>query len=361
MQTHKIVSIPDLETHKHKCELCNKAIADKTNSHIIPSFIVCHTASADGSGKRNHELIYSIGKVVHVYTGNEVPQRVLERSFDDLSDERIEEELVKNVCSKDYVFCSSCEKALGNYLESPYAANDKKDVQVPYFFWMSIIWRMNHYGFVAPNSSCMPKFMSTELRKCLDEFLQAKRNGTSTNHIKQKYPFHYYILKCEGYSKDGGGAIYAEYDKAERIFSVTMGDIIACFLFKGDVLPDEYHFLGIENVLKRAPLNKGDDIEVVSNVSVNVFVRAYRDLIEKTKPLYINNEIKAINWLWNMLKKTHDMPSLQPSGYFIRRCIEIIHDRDKKPGERHTYRNFAISFANALTEIYGIQFEKDSF
>lgn len=360
MQVCKNNQISPKQSHKIKCELCNKAVADKTNSHIIPSFIVCHTASADGSGKRNHELIYSIGKVVHAYIGNEVSQDALDRNFDDLTDERIEEELSKNVCSKDYVFCSSCETALGNYLESPYAANKKRDTQMSYFFWMSIVWRLNHFGYIAPNSSCMPKFISTELRKSLNDYLQAKKNGANTSCIKQKYPFYYSILRCDGYSKEGGGAIYAEYNKAERILSVALGDIIACFLFKGDALPDVYRFLGVENELKKAPLNNGNRLEVVSNVSSDVFDRAYRILIEKTKPIYINNEINTIHWLWHNLGKTHDMPSPHPSEYFMRRCIEIIHDSRKKPGERHTYRNFAISFANALTEIYGIQFEKES-
>ncbi len=103
------------KTHEHKCELCLRAVADKTNSHIIPSFIVCKTASSGGSGKRNHKLVYSIGKTIQVYAGNEVPYETFERNFDDLSEERIEEELKKNTLSKDYIFCSSCEKAVSWY------------------------------------------------------------------------------------------------------------------------------------------------------------------------------------------------------------------------------------------------------
>lgn len=79
----------------HKCELCRRKVADKTNSHIVPSFVICRNASSDGSCKRNHELVYSIGQTVQAYTGNEVPLEVLERNFDNLSDERIDEELKK--------------------------------------------------------------------------------------------------------------------------------------------------------------------------------------------------------------------------------------------------------------------------
>ena len=65
--------------YKHKCELCKRAVANKKNSHIVPSFLVCRTASSDGTSKRNHELVYSIGKTVQVYAGNEVPQNVIPR------------------------------------------------------------------------------------------------------------------------------------------------------------------------------------------------------------------------------------------------------------------------------------------
>ena len=67
------------KVHNHKCELCKRSVADKTKSHIIPSFIICRTASSDGSSKRNHELVYSIGKTVQVYTGNEVPTQASRR------------------------------------------------------------------------------------------------------------------------------------------------------------------------------------------------------------------------------------------------------------------------------------------
>ena len=120
--------------YDHKCELCKRAVANKKNSHIVPSFIVCRTASSDGTSKRNHELVYSIGKTVQVYAGNEVPQNVIERNFDDLSTERIEEELKKNTLSKDFIFCSTCEKALADYLESPYSTGKKIEPQVSYFF-----------------------------------------------------------------------------------------------------------------------------------------------------------------------------------------------------------------------------------
>ena len=336
----------------HKCELCKRSVADKTNSHIIPSFIVCRTASSDKSGKRNHELVYSIGKTVQAYTGNEVPMEVFERNFNNLSDKRIDEELKMNTLSKDHVFCSSCEKALGDYLESPYAASKKPDAQTAYFFWLSILWRVNHFDTL---SNSIPKFILAELRKSLDSYLKARKEGVDTKCVQQKYPFRYRILACKDYSIDGDGCIYAEYDKSNRIYSITLGDTIVCYNLKGDTIPDNYYFLGIEDEIRQAPPNDGLKDEEVRTVTKDVFVKAYGVLLSKASSIYLNNEVLLIHRLWDELLKQHYlMPSLVPSDSFIHRCLEIIHDDKKKIGERYTIHNYAISFSAALSEIYGI-------
>ena len=334
----------------HKCALCKRTVANKTNSHIIPSFIVCKTASSDGSGKRNHELVYSISKTIQTYVGNEVPDKVIERTFDNLSDERIEKELKNNPFSKDYVFCSSCEKALGDYLESPYASKINMNPQTAYFCWLSVLWRVNHFEILGTK---IPKFILSELRKSLDAYLQARKKGVETNHIKQKYPFNYRIMICKDYSVDGDGCIYAEYDKQNRIFSITLGDIIICYNLKNNTLPDRYSFLELENELREAPLNDGKNNEVEKVMSSSIFAKAYRNLLNKIHIEYINNEICLIRRFWNILREENvKMPSPVPSALFIQRCLLKIHDDKKKLGERYTNHNLAVSFYDAMKEIY---------
>lgn len=345
------------KTYEHKCELCIRAVADKTNSHIIPSFIVCKTASSDGSGKRNHELVYTIGSNVQVYTGNEVPQEVFERNFDDLSEERIEEEIKKNTLSKDFIFCSSCEKALADYLESPYAAGKNLNAEVAYFFWMSILWRVNHTEIL---SSKMPKFILSEVRKSLYSFLEAKKTGKNTDKIQQKYPFTYRLLTCNGYSMDGAGTFYAEYDKSNRLFCMTLGDSVICCSFYNGRLPNDFEFLGLGTEFKQAPINDGTKNEEERVVSKGILDSAYETLMIKAKEYYVGNEVKQIYGLWTALIKQHmPLPSLYPSKQFIQKCLEIIHSKENKLGERYTIRNLAISFAEALKEIYGIVVKND--
>ena len=343
--------------YEHKCELCKRAVANKKNSHIVPSFLVCRTASSDGTCKRNHELVYSIGKTVQVYAGNEVPQNVIERNFDDLSTERIEEELKKNTLSKDFIFCSTCEKALADYLESPYSIGKKIEPQVSYFFWLSVLWRVNHSEILSSN---VPKFILSEIRNSLDTYLQAKMKGMSISSIPQKYPFTYRILTCKDYSINGSGCIYAEYNKPNRIFSITLGDYVISYNLKRGNLPDCYTFLGLETEFKQAPSNDGTKYEEVRAVGKEIFDQAYTILLGKAKDYYIKNEVRMIYGLWeSLIKQKMALPSLYPSDQFVQRCLENIHNKEKKLGERYTIRNHAISFAEALKEIYGIVVNDD--
>lgn len=281
---------------------------------------------------------------------------VIERNFDDLTDERIENELKVNPLSKDFIICSSCEKALAQYLESPYASGKMIDGETAYFFWASVIWRVNQFDLL---NCSIPKFILTEIRKSLDLYLQAKKNGAETETTYQRYPFKYYILSCKGYSKDGNGCFYAEYDKSNRIFSIVLGDLILCFNFMCKALPDDYCFLGIQDEFKQASINDGKKPEEVRKVPETIFKLAYSAVLEKVQPYYLANEVSMIFRLWNELINRHyPMPSLNPSEPFLQCCLEHIHDETKKLGERHTYQNFAISFAAALTEVYGIPISK---
>ena len=108
--------------------ICQENEATKTNSHVIPSFLVTMFTSYNGSGKRDTEVLFSISDTKDsVYTGRAVPDTKIEDLFDTekLTEERIQEELSKNIVAKDFIFCQQCEKRLADFLESPYAQNQR--------------------------------------------------------------------------------------------------------------------------------------------------------------------------------------------------------------------------------------------
>lgn len=101
------------------CLICNQKKATKTNSHIVPSFLITSFSSYNSSGKRDSEVLFTISSSIDsVYTGRSVPDTKIEDLFDKdkLTQERIDEELSKNSVAKDFVFCPQCEKRLSVFL-----------------------------------------------------------------------------------------------------------------------------------------------------------------------------------------------------------------------------------------------------
>ena len=133
----------------HPCAICSSDPADKANSHLIPSFFIAMVSSVDGSYKRDRELLYTIGEhSTSAYIGRSVKEEDLYDSFDSLSDERLAE-LSNNTDTKDYIFCSHCEKRLGEYLESPWHDHLFEDrhfsPDTAIFFWVSVLWRISAF------------------------------------------------------------------------------------------------------------------------------------------------------------------------------------------------------------------------
>ncbi len=55
---------------QNKCLICAELDATKTNSHLIPSFMVAKVCSYDGSGKRDREVMFTMYLCKdRVYTG----------------------------------------------------------------------------------------------------------------------------------------------------------------------------------------------------------------------------------------------------------------------------------------------------
>ena len=137
-------------THNHSpCAICRIRPADKTNSHLIPSFFIAMISSVDHSYKRDKELLYTINEdITTAYIGRGVREEELLRSFDSVSDERLDM-MKHNTDSRDYIFCPHCERKLGEYLESPWHDHlfNKRRIEPTnaYFFWVSLLWRISAF------------------------------------------------------------------------------------------------------------------------------------------------------------------------------------------------------------------------
>lgn len=195
------------------CKLCNKNIADKRGSHIIPNFLLQSTFGVDGGrSRRNKDMIISMGLVCDVHTGREVLPEETEKAIGrELTDMEIENN-PQNPFIVDYYFCTECEKRFST-IEGLYASSLPKqypsagvvDIDLEgtlsHIFWISVLWRISvsHLPF-SLNSPQQAQF-----RKLLNNNLEFDVNEIRINGItKQKLQKISYFL------------LYFEINDAER-------------------------------------------------------------------------------------------------------------------------------------------------
>ena len=214
------------------CAICHSRPADKTNSHLIPSFFIAMVSSVDGSYRRDKELLYTIGdRSTTVYIGRSVQEDELLKSFDSISDERIQRMSI-NPDTKDYIFCPHCEKKLGEYLESPWhdhILNGKTIApDVAYFFWVSLLWRISAFEGI---NLKLPTHIERALGNRLNSYIQARDSKSDIAPLLYKPPFLYKVLYCKDFSKSYAGFVYTEYDRKSKMATLLLGDVAACFFF----------------------------------------------------------------------------------------------------------------------------------
>lgn len=65
----------------NNCLICNKEKATKTNSHLIPSFMIAKVCSYDGSGKRDKEVMFTMTSYEDKVFVGAVPDTKLDELF----------------------------------------------------------------------------------------------------------------------------------------------------------------------------------------------------------------------------------------------------------------------------------------
>ena len=76
-----------------KCKLCNINEADKTNSHIVPHFLIKRIINVDNSNGRDKELGFKIGlDDINSFFGKSVLPEKLEEVYGEVTDD-----LIKNL------------------------------------------------------------------------------------------------------------------------------------------------------------------------------------------------------------------------------------------------------------------------
>lgn len=342
------------------CAICNSREANKTNSHIIPSFLVTMVGSSDKSYKRYKEILYEIcGPITKSYIGCEVAPDDVEKDFGELSDEELENYKQTDV-TRDFIFCSYCEKKLGDLLESPYRnyliENRKIEFHIPYFFWLSIIWRMAMCGMLPFK---MPTHIVKAMGKRLNLYIKARELKGDLSYIMQNLPFDYSVVYCKDYCKSGAGVIYSDYDKKEKTILLILGDVaVYIFLEKTNRFRLAKHY-SLADAFLQAKTYKVLMKEQILNVETHLFADVSERVVKICQPFVIKEKKKMILNFWKQVRK-HYMCSLpnNPSEEFISTVFNIIYSSEYKVGEKESPKHFAYAFSKALSLVYGVQITK---
>lgn len=347
-------------TNPKKCAICRDHPADKTNSHIIPNFFLTMVSSVDGSYRRGKELLYTIGdSTTKGHLGSEVLEHEWSDSFDHMSEERIEE-LKKNAGSEEFIFCSRCERRLGEYLESPWHDHmfkgRKISPETAYFFWVSVLWRISFFEGLTLK---LPHHIEESLRKRLLGFILAKESKSSVTHLIEKPPFYYKVLYCKDYSKNHPGFVYYEYDKKSNCATLLLGDVVACFAFAPKYSFQKCCFYGLEKAILEAPLNNGTEPEKYLCVNSSAIDNASEPIVHYLQKSRLETDRDNINKMWGLVRK-HLLPGLptHPDNGFIAIVINNLYDEEVKNGERITHEFFVKCFRQGLEEYYKIPFKR---
>lgn len=245
-----------------RCLLCQRRDASQKGSHIIPSFFMKRINSIDGCNERNHELGFSIGiDTVEAYFGRDVYEDRRRQYTDDES--RIEDRT--NLDTKDYVFCSECEKLFSKY-ESKYChtyeLSFKKDLVEnsrvrgcdAALFWYGVIWRI---------SSTL--HFNVRLNLDFEEKLRRMILNNDVNGADIYYSLHY----CKNYRSNN--PTFALFDCTDNV-ALLIVDEFMLILFNGsDATHNKDVLWGMNFKCDVSKLNNGGKTEKIALFPVQIF------------------------------------------------------------------------------------------
>lgn len=278
-----------------KCMLCKKNPADKPGSHMVPHLLIARTFSYDGS-KDREKVVVDVANLSEGYREKYFGHHVYDDTVNELigrslTDEEIEEENQKvNVLTRDYVFCEECERRFST-IESYYAEildgrMKNYPSEIPYLFWMSVMWRMS----VGEMGCKMDRDHEEKLRKVLDTCLAFKREDIVTKKSKLGY-CAYSLYKAKD-TRDETLGIFGHHTSTIP-YQALMGE----FLINFYVTATRAHSFCKQHGLPEADLNEGQEPEKISELSFIEFWSVKRQILDA-----IWNHDRSV---WNLGKQQH--------------------------------------------------------
>lgn len=314
----------------NKCLLCKENDANKTGSHIIPSFLM---KRINGDGKRDHEVGFVIKNgIANPYFGRDIYEDK-RRSITDNAELLYSRD---NYDVKDYILCKSCEDLLGS-LENKYAPslnlsfstssntiNTKVSPSDALLFWCSLIWRVS-----------VTEHLGCRLKQDLEERLRLALINRSIEGLK----VHYALFRCKDYSKTSDFGTFVCMDTKDNSVLIYVDDFMLVMIFD---LNEEEHKVELFNIrfnLKRDELNHGEKDEVIAQIPNNIFTQMIQTFIR----MVIRN--MQIPEKFNQIHKILFRDEI-PNGV-LNDVIKMIQETGKL-GDKYTVEHYSLCYKEVL-------------
>lgn len=332
------------------CIICNKNSADKTGSHIVPHFLIKRIDNEEGSKERDKEMGFLLSEIYpSSYFGRATKPETLEDIYGEVTDERIEKNQIPLI--EDNIFCSDCEKALGE-VESQYAKTltngcdpssnyqNSKDSFLSFIFWISVIWRLSiskNSGFKLQESdegrlqTILSLFLSSENYNFIDLRKEEVLKGIS-----------YKILRSINYSDSNSTVLFCHPEIQNPYFFV-----IDEFIIVLSIDQPINHIGGFEMIkeqLDRAETNSALNGEYIRSVKPTIIDDVKDYFYYEISKRYLLNLSKEIDIIHRRLGGIKQLP-MDIKEEIAQR---IINDDEQPLGFKYTLQHKAQAIFEVL-------------
>lgn len=313
--------------HINNCCLCNINAANKSGSHIIPSFILRRLTAIGKNQQRDKEVGFMINDFdTSSYIGRKVLPEELENLFEDTSFENAKDQFIPFIV--DNYFCSSCETRFATIeefysktltkskLESTYLSTNHSLIAL--LFWISIFWRCSVYR----NTPFKLKEREEKrLRRLLDRYLKPNLKSIDFNQISDDQDLKnitYRILRCPDYPVTGG-TLYELNIHHKKPYSLILWEYVVFLYFKRTHHGSNNQlFYGFEDEILDAPINPCVNGEFIKKIKPEKFASSIsKHNIQKARVRVVKTN-ELLDGIYRNLKLGNNMPQDLKSEIFTR-------------------------------------------
>jgi len=338
------------------CLICDKNIADKKGSHIVPHFLMKRIDNEIGQKEREKELGFVItGNYTVSYFGRGIQPEKLEELYGEVTEELISKNKIPLIV--DYYFCTSCEKKLG-YLEQEYSRTinlktntnaiyeSTKQSFIAFLLWASIVWRLSileNSGFKLKQKeeNKLKRILKKYLNKDLSKII-ANTNDSDLSDIGYK------LLRAPNYSDNNSTWLHWS-PVYSRPYSFIIDEYLLFFYFKKSYLKGMLlDFYNTEKEKQLAMFNTPFNGEKIYGITD----KKYEGINNNVLMFSTNKRLSTLKKMLDLLHQELGGQGKEMYPSLKKEIINRIVNSNEKIGQKDTVKHYAKIIHETFKEFF---------